>query len=112
MLLVLTNSADVTADYLVSVLRRNAINLFRFDTDTCLSNTTIKFASRGPFLHRDGLCYDPLSFTNVWYRRPQRLVHKTSPDTPESAFTLDEWAEAFEGFFESFQPQWHKPASV
>jgi len=99
MLLVLTNSQDATADYLVSVLHRNAVKLLRFDTDTCLPHTTVTFQARRPLLCNNGAFFEPESFTNVWYRRPQRLKYKELSETPEGTFTLDEWAEAFEGFF-------------
>ena len=99
MLLILTNSHDATADYLVTVMDQHGINYLRFDTDTCISRSSFKFEEGQPFLQFDGVWYQPDQFMNVWYRRPERLKHGPVDDSPEGKLILDEWAEALEGFF-------------
>jgi hypothetical protein len=99
MLLILTNSQDATADYLVSVLVREGVRFLRFDTDTGVQRTQLEFAGLVPLLVFDGVVYRPEQFTVVWYRRPERLRHPMMTETPEGKFILDEWAESLEGFF-------------
>lgn len=99
MLLILTNSQDVTADYLVDVLNRAGVPLLRFDTDTSLDRASLHFDSEEMVLRIGETCYRPNQFNNVWYRRPERLIHPTAASSPESKLTLDEWAEALEGCF-------------
>lgn len=99
MLLIVTNSQDATADYLASVLQARDVEFFRFDTDTCLSKTSLSFVAGKPLLLHDGTPFSPRNFTDVWYRRPERLKHKAIAHSPEGKFTLDEWSEALEGFF-------------
>jgi hypothetical protein len=98
MLLILTNSEDATADYLVSIFSRDAVSFCRFDTDKTLSETSFRFAVEGPELSIAGERFRPNDFRNVWYRRPERLKHPDASDSPESTFLLDEWSEALEGF--------------
>ena len=83
MILILTNSQDSTADYLVSVLARKRIPFLRFDTDTGVQRSKIEFTCLTAFLDYDGATYQPEEFSNVWYRRPERLRHPDFNDTPE-----------------------------
>ena len=98
MLLILSNSEDVTADYLASVLARNRVAFLRLDTDTVLRQVAFAYEGGGPRLRVDGTWYGPGAFSNVWYRRPERLKHPEADDSPEGRFVLEEWAEAIEGF--------------
>jgi hypothetical protein len=99
MLLILTNSQDVTADYLAAVLRGRGVPFLRLDTDTLLERITFHSASTGPIIRAGAEWYAPGQFTNVWYRRPERLAHRAIDSSPEGKFALEEWAEALEGFF-------------
>ena len=47
-LLVLTNSKDQTADYLISVLDRSRVPLVRFDTDTLILRSEFAYQRRSP----------------------------------------------------------------
>ena len=98
MLLILTNSLDATADYLVSALQRHGIAYLRFDTDVSLRKTEMSFAKGGPRLCFGGIWYRPEDFATVWYRRPERLKAEWQDHVPEGKFTLDQWSEALEGF--------------
>lgn len=99
MLLILTNSQDATADYLASVLKERGVRFLRFNTDMSVSELTLHCDDRGPRVHLSGEWWAPDAFTNVWYRRPERLRQKAFDDSPEGHFILDEWSEALEGFF-------------
>ena len=103
MLLILTNSHDATADYLVSVLDRHGIKYLRFDTDSSLGKTNFSFTNDGPRLCVAGVSCTPDDFANVWYRRPERLKANEDDGVPEGKFILDEWSEALEGFFAHIQ---------
>jgi len=98
MLLILTNSNDVTSDYLAGVLRENGVPFVRFDTDVSLEKTVCDYTTGRPELRIDKQWYLPRDFTNVWYRRPERLKHSLLSDTAESKLILDEWSEALDGF--------------
>jgi glutathione synthase/RimK-type ligase-like ATP-grasp enzyme len=99
MLLVLTNSDDVTADHLLSVTVQHEIGHLRFDTDRGLEQWRVKYASGQPVLTLNDGEYRPADFHHVWYRRPERLKVADGLDSPEVRLMLDEWGEAFEGFF-------------
>lgn len=98
MLLILSNSQDVTADYLASVLGRRGVGFVRLDTDTVLRDAECRYEVGRPVARVAGSWYSPERFTNVWYRRPERLRLPGAGDTPEDRFVRDEWAEALEGF--------------
>jgi hypothetical protein len=99
MLLILTNSLDATADYLVSVLNRHGIPFLRFDTNNDVPKITIHYSGDRPILQIDGRSYRPDDFSNVWYRRPERLQCHPFDSSPEGTYIVAEWAEALEGFF-------------
>src|SRR5258708_1232524 len=99
MLLILTNSKDATTDYLISVLDQHRVQFLRFDTDTALSAINFSYQESLPVLRFGKESYRPDSFTNVWYRRPERLKHELVDESPEGMFIFGEWAEALEGFF-------------
>jgi hypothetical protein len=99
MLLIITNSLDATADYLVSVLDRHGVGFLRFDTDSCISRSKFSYEDGQPLLRFADKLYRPDDLTNVWYRRPERLKQEGIDESPEGKLVLDEWAEALEGFF-------------
>ena len=99
MLLVLTNSEDTTADYLLNRLSECGMPFVRFDTDNAIERMRISYSPGEPLLTIDGIPYSPCSFSNIWYRRPERLISKLIPETPEGKCVLDEWSESLEGFF-------------
>lgn len=99
MLLIITNSCDTTANYLADKLRHASVRFLRFDTDKCLDTLRLSYRNSGPSFSIDGSLFAPEEFTNVWYRRPERLRLSNVENSPESEFTLDEWSAALEGFF-------------
>lgn len=99
MLLIVTNGTDATADYLLSRLTEASVPFVRFDTNTALERVELSFRPGHPAIKISGQWYHPDDFSNVWYRRPERLVSNQIPDTPEGKCVLDEWTESLEGFF-------------
>lgn len=99
MLLIISNSADATANYLSSRLCRADIPFLRIDTDTIVENASFQFTAGNPRLRAYDTVYRPEDFSNVWYRRPEQLRLSGEAETPEARFALKEWTEALEGFF-------------
>jgi hypothetical protein len=99
MLLILTNSRDATADYLVPILERHGVALWRFNTDTSLSSIELSYDGGDPRLRCGSNWYRTADFENVWYRRPEKLKDSLFDNSPEAQFALDEWSEALEGYF-------------
>jgi glutathione synthase/RimK-type ligase-like ATP-grasp enzyme len=98
MLLILSNSEDVTTDYLANRLTQTGLSVVRFDTDRTLDHSTFRYTIGSPELHIHDHCYTPTDFASVWYRRPERLKHALVDDSSEGKVTLEEWAEALEAF--------------
>jgi Prokaryotic glutathione synthetase, ATP-grasp domain len=98
MLLILTNSQDATAEFLVPVLYRQGIDFLRFDTDRSVQATRLGYQAGRPILSLGGRQFSPDDFRNVWYRRPGKLCHEVFGDSGDGAFAYGEWAEALEGF--------------
>jgi len=65
-LLVVTTSDDVTADYLCSRLETRGIMYVRLDTDTFAGQGTVSLQNGSALLHLGGSAFDPASFENVW----------------------------------------------
>lgn len=99
MLLVLTNSTDATADYLLSKMSAASVPFIRLDTDTLLRGVAFSYVTGRPQIQIANHRYIPDDFSTVWYRRPEHLLSETIPDSPEGKCVRDEWSEALEGFF-------------
>ncbi|WP_425399074.1 hypothetical protein [Aeoliella sp.] len=98
MLLVLTNSQDATADYLLPKLRQRGIDPIRLDTDTLVDRSIFTFDRQGPRFRLEGRWHAPGDFHVVWYRRPERLQASHLTGSPDGEYILDEWGEIVEGF--------------
>lgn len=107
MLLILTNSTDATADYMAARLKEQRIDFVRFDTDKSLDYCRFDFASLKPRLQLDGHWWVPEDFSNVWYRRPERVKRNGIPDEGDGKLILDEWSEVLDGFLAQIpRPRW------
>jgi hypothetical protein len=89
MLLILTNSADATANYLVPILRDSQVPFLRLDTDCLTSRTSLSYRLGEPGVSIDGNWYTAKDVDNVWFRRPERLADprfdgSTSSDPPQA----------------------------
>jgi glutathione synthase/RimK-type ligase-like ATP-grasp enzyme len=105
MLLILTNSRDVTADYLARVLSDSHVPYQRLDTDTLVSLTHFHYTCSGCYLRVGDAWLEPGQVKNIWYRRPEELKGSRFEDSPAGRCALDEWTHAIEGFLA------HVPAS-
>ena len=107
MLLIISNSQDVTADYLGTVLKQHRIKFLRLDTDLSLQQMKFYYDGIKPLIYINRKEYHPEDFTNVWYRRPEHLKHPQFDSSPEGKFILEEWAEALESFLACIEkPRW------
>lgn len=98
MLLILTNSRDATADFLVPILNESETSFLRLDTDTITDDLKIYYRPAGAAFHVGDVFVTPYEVSHVWYRRPERLTSTQFGDSPEGRFALSEWSEAVEGF--------------
>lgn len=98
MLLVVTNSRDVTADYLCGRLQEHGIGFRRLDTDLSLDRIVVSYSISSPVLRFGTEEWAAGDFVHVWFRRPVPLTLGIEMEDAERAHTLAEWSEALEGF--------------
>ena len=96
--LIFTNSEDVTADYLCDRLRKSQMDLIRFDTDTSLDSLRVNLTLDGLTLTWGDRSVRPEQIGTVIHRRPKPLVLNVGGDEYQQNHTSEEWAEAIEGF--------------
>ncbi len=96
--LVLTNSADVTSDYLCSRFEEGGVRFSRFDTDKDCLAATFQYQSRGPKLKWGTDSLSPEQVTTVLLRRPKTLKVHGNGDRYSEGHTAGEWSEVLEGF--------------
>lgn len=97
-LLILTNSSDATADFLVERLESHGVAYCRIDSDLALEQVKVDYRVGKPALRVNEHFYEVTQFSNVWYRRPEPLKFPDIvSESPEGNFVLAEWAEAIEG---------------
>lgn len=114
MLLILTNSRDVTTDYLIGLLSDSDIQFIRLDTDTLVGQTQLTYTRDSVTIEVAGRTFKSTDIEHIWYRRPQRLDNGRQDLSPEDRFALLEWEEALEGFLAHVpMPRWmNHPASI
>jgi hypothetical protein len=98
MLLVLTNSRDETADFLLQYLTTVGVEFIRLDTDALIDFTRISYLRKHFRLVIGKQEVSPDDISVVWYRRPEQLKMSSRVLAPEVKFSLEEWSEALEGF--------------
>ncbi len=96
--LVLTNSSDVTSDYLCSRFEQARVEFSRFDTDRDCREAAFLYQARSPRLKWATHSLTADQVTAVVLRRPKPAeVHRNS-DVYSERHTAGEWSEAIEGF--------------
>jgi Prokaryotic glutathione synthetase, ATP-grasp domain len=98
MLLILTHSADSTADYLCNRLSKADVHFLRIDSENVVGKLAISCANGIPRINTGGQVYKPDDFTNVWLRRPHVLSTPFQGDPAEKRNLIVEWSESLEGF--------------
>lgn len=100
MIIVLSNSLDVTADYVCSRLEQSQLDYVRLDTDRLIGKTELLYKLGNFSLVVDHRTLKPENVSSVWYRRPQslKLPGNKPIERGEQAHTISEWSAAIEGF--------------
>lgn len=98
MLLIVTNSADATANYLCGVLRASDVPYFRLNTDCVVAETVTRFNGDALYLTTGSLTCEPNDFAHVWYRRPVPLSVPNAAEEISSSLLLGEFSEIVESF--------------
>ncbi|MBW4559192.1 MAG: hypothetical protein KME59_25395 [Trichormus sp. ATA11-4-KO1] len=100
MIVVLSNSLDVTVDYVCSKLEQNRCDYVRLNTDELIGKAELLFRPNKLSLSLGHRKLVPEEITSVWYRRPQPLKLPASEyfEKGEQAHTRSEWSAAIEGF--------------
>lgn len=96
--LVLSNSADATADYLCERLTQAALPHRRFDTDLPLDSVQVRMQGGDLEMTWAGATVRPDQVRAVVYRRPKPLAPPVHGDEYQQKHAAGEWAEAIEGF--------------
>jgi glutathione synthase/RimK-type ligase-like ATP-grasp enzyme len=100
MIVVLSNSLDVTADYVCSRLEQGQLDYVRLDTDHLIGKIELLYKAHDFSLVVEHRRLKPENIRAVWYRRPQslRLPGDKPFEKAEQAHTVSEWSAAIEGF--------------
>jgi glutathione synthase/RimK-type ligase-like ATP-grasp enzyme len=98
MILILTNSQDVTADYLHPILLNAGLQCIRLDTDHLINNASVSFRDEVFKLTTGDIVISPQQVSHVWYRRPEPLENERFSNSAEGMYVQNEWSEAIEAF--------------
>jgi len=97
--IVLTNSEDVTSDYLCDRLAAGGIQFYRLDTDRILETVSFDMDAKHCVL-ADGADFSvsPEDVAALILRRPKPLESRIEGDDYQKHHASAEWGETFEGF--------------
>lgn len=96
--LVLTNSNDATADFLVGKLEGSGVPFVRLNTDAFAEKALLSATESQSHISFAGKQYTVESFSHVWLRRPQPFNIGTRSDPAETSHMEQEWSAALEGW--------------
>ncbi len=100
MIIIFSNSLDVTADYVCSRLEQSQLQYVRLNTDQLTEKAELLYKCNVFSLDLDRQILKLDDINCVWCRRPQSLrpQRKLSLEKGEQAHTISEWNAAIEGF--------------
>ncbi|MBN2183236.1 MAG: hypothetical protein JW715_15100 [Sedimentisphaerales bacterium] len=96
--LILTNSLDVTSDYLCSRFKQKGVFFSRFNTDKDCLTTAFLYKSGIPSIKWLSNNLKPEQITAVILRRPKPIEVQKNGDIYSDNHTAGEWSEVIEGF--------------
>ena len=96
--LLLTNSADATSDYLEDGITTAGIAVARYNTDVDLHGTHFSYHCGSMVMRWGGVELRPENISHVVCRRPKPFQPHIQGDKFQVQHAGDEWAEAWEGF--------------
>lgn len=97
-LLIVSNAADATTDYLCERLSAADRPFLRLNTEDTARRVDVRAAEFGLSMALDGAVVAPEDIRVVWYRRPARVVVDDVEEPGARAFAEGEWTAALEGF--------------
>src|SRR5690348_3194237 len=98
MILVLTNSVDATADYLISRFVEADVPYIRLDSDKAAQSCTVRSNIEETLLSIDSSVFCPADIESIWYRRPKPIQIREAGSRERALHVEGEWSEAIEGF--------------
>jgi hypothetical protein len=100
MIIVFSNSLDVTADYVCSRLERSQLQYVRFNTDQLAEKAELLYKYNVFSLTIDHQILKLDDINCVWCRRPKSLQPQRdlSSEKGEQVHTMSEWSASIEGF--------------
>lgn len=98
MILVLTNSADATTDFLIPKLEVSRAKFIRLNSDKLVTDCRVAVSGGRTVLVINGAMIEPGDVTSIWYRRPHPIELSEKGNAERKAHAESEWAEAIEGF--------------
>ncbi len=96
--LVLTNAADATSDYLCSRLADGEVPYVRFNTDVDCETARLVYNEGGHNLSWKGQHLSPTQVSAVVLRRPKPIGLGSAADEQSKGHASLEWSEGLEGF--------------
>jgi RimK-like ATP-grasp domain len=101
MIVVLSNSLDITADYVCSRLEKDRFDYIRLNTDELTEKAELLYQYNNLSLKVVHRKLRPEDISSVWCRRPKPLSFPDGKhfEKGEQTHTLSEWSAAIEGFF-------------
>ncbi len=97
MLVILTNSDDATADYVLKRLREESIPYCRINTDDIMAKYHFSYTIDDCLLHAADCSISAKTVSALWYRRPLP-IKSHSDKTLEAEWISGEWTAALEGW--------------
>lgn len=97
-ILFLTNSQDVTSDYLCDQLAKEKVPFLRYNTDLDCKKTIFLYRDNKPHMKWGINSLHVEEISAIVYRRPKPLQIGEKLDSHTREHTVGEWSEAIEGF--------------
>lgn len=96
--LLLTNSQDVTSDYLCDQLAKERVPFLRYNTDVDCKRTVFLYKDSKPLMKWGINSLHPEQISAIVFRRPKPLQIGENLDDHTREHIIGEWSEAIEGF--------------
>ncbi len=109
LILLITNSEDITSDFVVLELRRRGIRFHRFNTDHADNLApTFRLDESGPSwtLMVDGESMETSVFTGAYFRRPALPASASRVDPAFQDHVKGEWTSFFGSFYAALACPW------
>lgn len=100
MIIIISNSKDVTSDFVCEELDKESIDYLRLNTDTLTKELDFSYTLGCPTWKFKELIMSPERVNSIWYRRPQeiKISNFISYDIGEISHLRSEWKSCIEGF--------------